>query len=207
MKKLFVILSILISSVVYAGGEGEYVSLKEKFMVEYIERSKTPYLYSSNKGSDTIDFRNFNEYLVEYLILKKINNHRLSNGGNILVEDTLLKDLAKGWSYTMDTSNYMYHNPELPAMECITRISNDAIKVTYNDLAEETFQIWKNSKGHNAVMLSKDEYYGSIGVSYKYKKCNYVDEFGNDYCKMFNDPGDFVMYVTFNSINGLGNLQ
>ena len=210
MKNLLLILTILISSVGYSQTEvdlGDFVSIEEVVMGEYKERCKTPYLYSENKGNDTIDYRNFNEGLVEYLILKKINDYRISKGLGILVEDTLLKDLSKGWSITMDTTNTFQHNPELPAMECIHINYGGEEKKTYNEVAEESFQIWKNSKGHNAVMLLDDSHYGSIGVSYSFKESDVIiDKYGNNLTDLFNLKGAYKMYVTFNSVSYLGHL-
>ena len=210
MKNLLLILTILISSVGYSQTEvdlGDFVSIEEVVMGEYKERCKTPYLYSENKGNDTIDYRNFNEGLVEYLTLKKINDYRISKGLGILVEDTLLKDLSKGWSITMDTTNNFQHNPELPAMECIVRDSGFEKSVTYNEMGEFNFQIWKNSKGHNAVMLLNDSYYGSVGVSYSFKESEVIiDKYGNNLNELFGSQGSYKMYVTFNSVTTLGHL-
>ena len=206
MKNLLIILTILISSVVYGGGEGEYVSLKKKFMMEYTERCKTPYLTPSSNGGDTVDYQNFNEDLIEYLILKRINDYRVSNGRVILVEDTLMKTLSKNWSITMDSTSSFEHNPKLPASECILMDGGSTDPITYEDMSKVVFDVWRQSKGHNYVMLIEDEFYGSVGVSYSFKKCNEYTKSGKNLCEMFNLSDNYKMYVTFNSINGLGNL-
>ena len=89
MKNLLIILTILISSVGYS--QSGYVSAMEKFLIEHVERSKTPYLFSLNAGKDSVDFENFNEPLVEYLILKKINDYRIENNKLIWGGDFVLK--------------------------------------------------------------------------------------------------------------------
>ena len=208
MKNLLIILMILISSVGYSqtGTGRENLSPSERFVVEYNERCKTPYLYSEDKGNEIVDYQNFNKDLVEYLILVKINNHRVSNGVGLLVEDTLTKQLARGWSEVMDSTSSFYHNPESSAMECISKTNSSARVETYNEMAESNFQTWKNSKGHNYVMLKSDGYYGSVGISYSYKECDEYSDSGTNLCEMFDLPGNYKMYVTFNSIISLGHL-
>tara|TARA_R110000868_G_scaffold31422_2_gene115254 strand:- start:32 stop:646 length:615 start_codon:yes stop_codon:yes gene_type:complete len=204
MKNLLIILTILISSVGYS--QSGYVSAMEKFLIEHVERSKTPYLFSLNAGKDSVDFENFNEPLVEYLILKKINDYRIENNRPLLVEDSLIKNLAKGWSEEMDSTNLFYHNPNAEAMECITMDNGSVKKMTYNEITESVFQVWKNSKGHNYIMLMEDSYYGSVGVSYTFKGCNEYSDSGVNLCEMFNLKGSYKIYTTFNSINNLKHL-
>ena len=184
MKKILVILLVLISTVGYS--------------------QKNIYLYDIGiKGNSLIDFKNFNVDLIESLVLKRINEYRKLNNKVVLVEDIKLKNLSRKWSKTMDSLEIFEHNNwKLSIFECIQAFKNSsADPMTYNKLSQEIFMTWKESKGHNYVMLLDEATIGSVGVSYKYEKCTQPTNpmFNDiDWCATFKKPGTFYLHVTFN---------
>jgi uncharacterized protein YkwD len=138
MKKLFIILSILISSVVYG-----------------------------ISPSDNVDVNNVDIEYIELLVLEKINDLRKEYGLNISIPSKVLKNKTRNHSSYMLTSGYFRHSHNRKGMttECIV-LNAISENDTYENISNRLFLSWKQSKGHKKSLLVDVEYaYVGISVS------------------------------------------
>jgi uncharacterized protein YkwD len=139
MKKLFVILSILISSVGYA-----------------------------TEPTDTFKTESADIEFLEKLVLKKISEYRVSNGVKYLVWDDTLGKGSRDHSEWMVKNNKFEHAKNINSLgECIIITSDGAGICTYDKVANFIVNGWKESPGHNAILLQKWDDIGGIGVSFE----------------------------------------
>ena len=153
MKKFLVVLAVAVSSVGF--GQNKQITSKQIHKADSIVKSN-------------IDFK-----LVEAELVVLINNYRSSKNLNVLLYDTNLCSAAKFQvTYNISLNKLTHDNTPSGYKNVIDRVekftgirpntageilaqTNPLFSVAYNrTIAEELFQQWKDSPGHNAVMLS-----------------------------------------------------
>ena len=137
MKNLLIILTILISSVVYG----------------------------QPKSTDTMFVATVDIDFIEKEIFRVINEHRLSKGVDVLEWDTAFANGARRHSEFLSIDGIIKHDPE-GGNECIVPTSDGNNWFTYGEFANIIVNSWKRSKGHNYVMLLPRPIYGGVGISF-----------------------------------------
>ncbi len=106
------------------------------------------------------------EYLSK-LIFKEINEYRKSKNLTELKWDNILAEDCNSWSYYLCENNEFRHPTYLEHdlfktqfnVECLASIINTS--ETYLENAKHVVNRWKNSRPHNALLLSsEDGFYG-----------------------------------------------
>lgn len=106
---------------------------------------------------------NVDSYQASVKIFNQINDHRRMNGLPPLNWSGSLYSGATSWSNTMASQSKMYHDPsnnnrwyENVAM---TSVSDPSVN------PGGVFEQWRNSPGHNSIMLDKNIKYGTVSIA------------------------------------------
>jgi uncharacterized protein YkwD len=143
----------------------------------------------------------FSQTELDYTILKKLNEYRKENGLNTLVWSDKAFKASEHHSKYMDEKRELTHNEDSPTPSLNSRMWHYGITdnltngeicclaYTYGVTSIDSVAIiildaWKNSKGHNKIMLNP--YYEFAGSSclYKTKECKWFGERGYGYTTM-----------------------
>ena len=138
MKNLLLIITILISSVVYG----------------------------QPKSTDTMFVENVDTSFIEKEIFRVINEHRLSKGVDELEWDTAYSNGARRHSEWLSETDLFEHDEKTSSNECIIKTSDGNNWFTYGEFANIVVNGWKKSKGHNYIMLLPKPIYGGVGISF-----------------------------------------
>jgi len=124
--------------------------------------------YSQTKPTDIIKEGDIDTLFIEQLIFQHINDYRKSRKRSELKWDEEVAEGSRNHSKWMTDNDVFMHDTVGGHFfnECImaTVILTDF--QTYEDLAGR-IEVWKNSPGHNAALLSDrgNDYLGGIGIS------------------------------------------
>ncbi|MDQ3012886.1 MAG: CAP domain-containing protein [Acidobacteriota bacterium] len=149
----------------------------------------------------------------EQAVLKLINDYRAQNGLNLLRASLALTRAADWMSADMAAKNYFNH-ADSAGRDPFVRMTafgynyggyrGENIAAGYSDAAR-TFNLWRNSPGHNAAMLNAN--FNVIGISRAYGasstyKWYWTTDFGS-FVDVVLDTGDGVtqMARTVNAAN------
>ena len=138
MKNLLLILTILISSVVYG----------------------------QPKSTDTMFVENVDTSFIEKEIFRVINEYRVSKGVDVLEWDTAYSNGARKHSEWLSETGLFVHDEKSLTNECIVGTNDGNNLFTYGKFADIVVTRWKNSPGHNYVMLLPRPNYGGVGISF-----------------------------------------
>ena len=121
-----------------------------------------------NQGNE-----DFNEKKDDYRadILRRVNKYREKNGLNTLEENDYLNEMAQIRAEELPI-RHSHIRPNGESLIGIYGVSGE-IFVISPKIPREAFLAWKNSKGHNELMLKRD--YETFGSGY------FVDENGKSY--------------------------
>lgn len=138
-----------------------------------ISASPTPAfaLTNCNVSDLTIDAQ-------EQAFLSLINNYRAQNGAGALTVSVNLNRAASWMAVDLATKNYFSHtdslgrSPSQRATDCgfPGGAGENIAAGTVTDTAQEAFDLWKNSAGHNANMLNAS--YKQIGIARYYNSAS-----------------------------------
>lgn len=129
--------------------------------------SPAPVIPIPPSGSSDCNSDSFNEQFICLL-----NNHRQANGKNILTYNSLMNTAAKNHSsWMLETGNFSHtgENGSSFVDRCLAvnvRCDGENIAFGFTS-AQQLFDMWKNSPGHNANMLGDHAQLG-IGIAGKY---------------------------------------
>lgn len=143
----------------------------------------------------------FSQTELDYTILKKLNEYRKENGLNTLVWSDKAFKASEHHSKYMDEKRELTHNEDspTPTIKCRTThygITNNVISgeicclaYTYGTTSIDSVAIiildaWKNSKGHNEIMLNPKYEFAGSSCLYKTKECEWFGEIGYGYTTM-----------------------
>jgi len=143
----------------------------------------------------------FSQTQLDYTILKKLNEYRKENGLNTLVWSDKAFKASEHHSKYMDEKRELTHNEDspTPTIKCRTThygITNNVISgeicclaYTYGATPIDSVAIiildaWKNSKGHNEIMLNPKYEFAGSSCLYKTKECEWFGEIGYGYTTM-----------------------
>lgn len=143
----------------------------------------------------------FSQTELDYTILKKLNEYRKENGLNTLVWSDKAFKASEHHSKYMDEKRELTHNEDspTPTIKCRTThygITNNVISgeicclaYTYGATPIDSVAIiildaWKNSKGHNEIMLNPKYEFAGSSCLYKTKECEWFGEIGYGYTTM-----------------------
>lgn len=93
----------------------------------------------------------------EARLVKLVNQHRANHGLSALRVDQKLVNQSRSWSKVQSNKNVMYHSHY--------NVGENVAYNNYDYSADEFFKEWKNSPGHNRVMLTP--HITKIGYGYK----------------------------------------
>ncbi len=137
----------------------------------------TDYCYSNNKNS----VKEMNIDSLENELLKKINNLRIENGINPLIENDSLNEYSKKWSENMLLNNKIYHSNITEngiVAENIYLSKSFGIfpmeKEYLSSVTDRIFNSWLKSEKHKQNMLSKN--IDAIGIAIVLMPNGMVDE-------------------------------
>lgn len=157
MKKLFLVFSLFINNLLFSQTNVTPFSFQQ-------------HLDAKAKSISTFDYKSY-----ESKVIARINEYRIQNGLSALVFDSLLYLAADYQSVYMSQTGIVEHYNETTGMhapvsrinffmkyntktaaECITRPSLylNFLKNISHDQA--IFELWKNSKPHNNILLRSD---------------------------------------------------
>ena len=143
----------------------------------------------------------FSQTELDYTILKKLNEYRKENGLNTLVWSDKAFKASEHHSKYMDEKGKLTHHEDSPTPSLNSRmwqygITNYVIggeicclACTYEVTSIDSVAIiildaWKNSKGHNEIMLNPKYEFAGSSCLYKTKECEWFGEIGYGYTTM-----------------------
>lgn len=150
-------------------------------------------LISAQTANSEINLTQLNSKLIESLFIKKLNELRKQNGVSVLSHDNLLEKIANDQATYMSSVREVTHTQKLKnkrnlpdrikfykgthnyvGENCLKTFIKKAtykkgsgniyIVKTYEDLANNLFEIWSNSPGHYKNMINKS--YDVQGISF-----------------------------------------
>ena len=137
----------------------------------------TEYCFSNNKNR----IKEMNIDSVENVLVKKINNLRIENGINPLIENDSLNEYSKKWSENMLLNNKIYHSNITEngiVAENIYLSKSFGIfpmeKEYLSSVTDRIFNSWLKSEKHKQNMLSKN--IDAIGIAIVLMPNGMVDE-------------------------------
>ena len=143
----------------------------------------------------------FSQTELDYTILKKLNEYRKENGLNTLVWSDKAFKASEHHSKYMDEKGKLTHHEDSPTPSLNSRmwqygITNYVIggeicclACTYEVTSIDSIAIiildaWKNSKGHNEIMLNPKYEFAGSSCLHKTKECEWFGEIGYGYTTM-----------------------
>lgn len=120
-------------------------------------------------------------------LVSLINSYRQANGLGVLVEDQNLANAACWHAADMGKNNYFDHTDSL-GRAMVQRLNAFGVSGTTGEniywtnassAADNVFTGWKNSPGHNSIMLGASYSRIGIGMSYQNGKWYWVADFAN----------------------------
>lgn len=137
------------------------------------ERIRPPLYRERLKDTDTATKENFDMKFLERQVIESINRHRARHGIKPLRWDYALHQGAKAHSEWMAKTGKFMHLPGYYSGECCSGFGigfRDGL--TYRQMADGITQIWINSPGHNAQLLTdrtgqfgEVDYRAAVGIA------------------------------------------
>jgi uncharacterized protein YkwD len=142
--------------------------------------TKQQHLDAKSKASSTFDYKSY-----ESKVIDRINEYRKSKGLKVLEFDSTLYLAADYQAVYMAENDTVTHYPEIPGMEypglrvkffgkqykilgeCVT---NSSLYLNFlNNIFHDNsiFELWKNSKPHNNILLRNDVTKISVAIGRK----------------------------------------
>jgi uncharacterized protein YkwD len=157
MKKLFLVFSVFTFNVLFSQNNVTQITYQQ-------------HVDAKAKSTSIFDYKAY-----ESSVIARINEYRIQNGLSALVFDSALYLAADYQSIYMSNINEVTHYNETPGMSGITQrvefFMNRAVKVIaecstnsslYSNFIkniphdQSIFELWKNSKPHNNILLRTD---------------------------------------------------
>jgi uncharacterized protein YkwD len=168
MKKLFLVFSVTASSFGFSQQD-----------TVVIARTQEQYIYAHKKASELFDIK-----LYESQVIKLVNEYRVSKGLNVLQFDSSLYLAADLQANYMSTNNVCTHYNDIENMgspfkridyflkrstkyagECCNAPSLILNYLDNINHAQSVFNLWKNSKAHNSILLMSNVNLVAVSIS------------------------------------------